>query len=333
MTPVLARPRIAVGPFADVTRREFVTGGLAAGLLLVACGSDDAPRSEPSQLTTRRMFPTPVGEVEIPTSPQRVVTVNVFGLDAAISVGVVPVGTVSAFGGLEKTVPSELVGTPGAPSLEKIAALRPDLILALADPEQYPNLARIAPTVTVAFRHSGHWKEILATFADAMGKATEGEAALARYRARAAEVRQGLAAGAAQTTVSVVRVYADKLTAYNKVGFPGAVLSDVGLPRPASQDQDDFPRFGIQQDLSLERLADADAKVILFTGMGLGSDAGNFGTQRNLFGQIKANPLWAQLEAVQAGRAFEVGDHWLGSGLVAANACLDDLFRLLLGRR
>ena len=49
--------------------------------------------------------------------------------------------------------------------------------------------------------------------------------------------------------------------------------------------------------------------------------------------RIKANPLWAQLGAVQSDRAFEVGDHWLGSGLVAANACLDDLFRLLLDRR
>ena len=331
MTSVLDRPR--VGPVDDVTRREFVAAGLAAGLLLVACGSDDVEVSHPSQLPTRRTVRTPAGEVEIPTSPQRVVTVNVFGLDAAISVGVVPVGTVSAFGGLEKAVPSELVGTPGAPNLENIAALRPDLILALDDPERYPNLARIAPTVTVAFRHSGQWKEILATFADAMGKAADAEAALARYSARAAEVRQGLGALGSRATVSVVRVYADRLTAYNKVGFPGTIVSDVGLPRPPSQDQDDFARFSIQQDLSLERLTDADAGVVLFTGMGFGSDAGDFASQRKLFAQIKANPLWAQLGAVQANRAFEVGDHWLGSGLVAANACLDDLFRLLLGRR
>lgn len=62
---------------------------------------------------------------------------------------------------------------------------------------------------------------------------------------------------------------------------------------------------------ALERLTDADAEVILFTGMGLGSDAGDFASQRKLLAQIKANPLWAQLGAVQANRAFEVRDHRL----------------------
>jgi len=44
---------------------------------------------------------------------------------------------------------------------------------------------------------------------------------------------------------------------------------------------------------------------------------------------VQADPLWRQLQAVQAGRVYQVPSYWIGSGPIAANAILDDLFKYL----
>jgi hypothetical protein len=47
---------------------------------------------------------------------------------------------------------------------------------------------------------------------------------------------------------------------------------------------------------------------------------------------VKTDPLWLQLTAVQQGRVYEVPGYWIGSGILAANAVLDDLERYLVSR-
>jgi len=252
-TDLLDSPPVVPFPVGDLSRRQLI-GGLATGILLAACGRGE-DTSQPSPPPRDRIVPTPFGDVRIPTAPERVVTVNVFGLDAAISIGVVPVGTVTAFGGLEKTVASEVVGTPASRTWRRSRSCGPTSSWLWPTPRRTPGCLR-----------------------------------------------------------SLLRSRPSSSTA-------------GGLARPPGQDQDDFAGFKIQQTLSIERLAEADADIILLTGIGAGA-AGDYGAQRDLLAQVKSNPLSASFGAVKASRAFEVGDHWLGSGLIPANACLDDLQRL-----
>ncbi|MEO0836217.1 MAG: hypothetical protein AAFY16_09560 [Cyanobacteria bacterium J06642_3] len=49
-----------------------------------------------------------------------------------------------------------------------------------------------------------------------------------------------------------------------------------------------------------------------------------------MLASLKADPLWSKLEAVQQEKVYEVGDYWIGNGVIAANAVLDDLHKYLV---
>lgn len=77
------------------------------------------------------------GPVTVEGTPKRVVALGENALDAALSVGVQPVGALASRGGTdipdylkERSGPVALVGTVREPSLEAVLALQPDLILA-----------------------------------------------------------------------------------------------------------------------------------------------------------------------------------------------------------
>jgi len=47
--------------------------------------------------------------------------------------------------------------------------------------------------------------------------------------------------------------------------------------------------------------------------------------------KLEGDPLWSQLEAVQQGNIYQVnGSYWIGTGPIAANLVIDDLFRYLV---
>ena len=46
--------------------------------------------------------------------------------------------------------------------------------------------------------------------------------------------------------------------------------------------------------------------------------------------ELKADPLWLQLNAVQQGQVYDVPSYWIGMGPIAANLVLDDLSRHLV---
>ena len=147
-------------------RRRFL-GGLgtaAAALALPACSSADggatAPSSTQAAAATTWQVTHRYGTTTVSGPPQRVVTLGQTDHDAAIALGVVPVA-VGGFLGSSYTPfrPWNSAGltTPPPPVLdmqeiayEKVAALAPDLILAVMSgvtKEDYARLSRIAPTV------------------------------------------------------------------------------------------------------------------------------------------------------------------------------------------
>jgi iron complex transport system substrate-binding protein len=306
--------------------------------LLAACGDDDttadrtADPAPTADTAGDESFPRTVehamGITEIPDRPDRVVVLDTGELDSAIALGVTPVGAVRApveDGFLEylseETAETELVGTIDDVNLEAVAALRPDLILSskLRHEDIYDELSAIAPTVfteTVGVV----WKDNLAVHAEALGLEDEADQLLADYDERTADIAARLQDERGQLpTISMVRFLPEQTRLYQKASFIGTILEDVGLPRPESQDVDDFAA-----NISAEELEMADADIIFTSHYGPADDTTK--------AQLTGNPLWDQLGAVQAGDVHEVADdHWmLGIGIGAATLVLDDLERLLL---
>jgi len=280
-----------------------------------------------------RIFTHAMGESCIPEDPQRVVTLEYFSLETAMAVDVKPIGANMNGDINDQKVPLQdrLEGiTPvGAnlaePNLELILSLKPDLILSIDifAEEIYEQLSEIAPTVVYEFQGSGEWKEILRFYADALGRQEAGEQALDEYLSRVEELRQVLGDERESLEISVVRVGQEQLTLYLKTSFIGTILEDVGLPRPPAQDQDEF-----SEQISLEEIERADGDVIYLWGYDALPPARS--EVRSTIEELRDDPIFQLLEGVQQGEVYVAPDYWIGSGILAANAVLDDLFRTLV---
>src|SRR5918998_5793645 len=168
---------------------------LALSGALTACsgseGDGSAPVVEPSSSDA---FPVTIenkyGTTEIPTEPQRVVTVGFNDQDFVLALGVTPVGERENLGGYDATtrpwaeelLPAEEIPTVGGEEidLEAVAALEPDLIVGVysfIDQPVYDQLAGIAPTLAQTDEYADGatpWQEQTLLTGRALGR--EGEA-------------------------------------------------------------------------------------------------------------------------------------------------------------
>ncbi|MFY2789671.1 iron-siderophore ABC transporter substrate-binding protein [Rhodococcus sp. MALMAid1271] len=268
----------------------------------------------------------PVGHAEgisvIPADPRRIVVLDAAGLDASCAVGiwerVVGAATLDPYfrgdgdqplylGTGLASVPS--VGPVGAPDIDAIAALDPDLILGSDSlgPDTYDSLSAIAPTVFTATGQN--WKDTFLQSAAALGRGQSGFDALASFSADAERV--GREIDATQTQASVIRFGADSIEVDGPDSFAGQVLAEVGVARPQSQRGPDF-------SIDSDDLASAEGDIVYVRFSG--PDGESFGRE------VMNSDAWHDLGSVTDGRVFAVNDTvWSGSGVVAARAILADL--------
>ncbi len=182
---------------------------LAAAVLLSACGGGDAgaPADAPPA-AGGGAFPVTVqhslGSTVIPAAPQRVVSLGYTDQDTILALGVVPVGIREFTGNrpsatwpwasdrLQGQQPQVLTGEV---STEAIAALRPDLIVAVSaglTQEQYDTYSRLAPTITQPVGSSPYqtaWQDATHLIGTALGRADEADRLVTDLEARFAAVR------------------------------------------------------------------------------------------------------------------------------------------------
>ena len=295
--------------------------------LVTACGGSKETQSSssfasenvppPSQLT--RTVEHGMGTTKVPETPQRIVTVESFTTESLLAIDLLPIGTVTPRPAyleqpLEET---ESIGSP-RPDLEQVLALQPDLILGTTYREEiYDQASQIAPTVLFEFESSANWKQIFASVGKAINRSEAVEQVMQDYRDRLETFKEKIG-NPSNIEVSVVRVYPGHFELYLSKTFAGTILEDAGLSRPPSQSGEQFI-----QSISKEQLQRADGDIIFVWGYGENSETA--------MEKLKADPLWSQLEAVQQGKVYQVnGSHWIGSGPIAANLVIDDLFRYLL---
>lgn len=307
-------------------------------LWVVACGNN-LPKNTTSLSSSvpvweYRLVKHAIGETKVPANPQRVVTLEGSALENVLALDVKPVG-IALNGGIDeqptylrdKLADTEIIGSFEQPNLEKILLLKPDLILGTTGGTEniYGQLSHIAPTVLAEYNASDSWKDILKIHAEALGKSEAAKQAIANYYARLEKFKAQMGNRLKETEVSVVRIYPNGISLYQKGSFSGSILEEAGLPRPQSQRTEE-----VQHQISKERIRDGDGDVV-FLWTYSDDFRGDTQGKQTVVENLKADPLWSQLNAVRQGKVYEVPDYWIGFGPLAANAVIDDLFKYLVG--
>jgi iron complex transport system substrate-binding protein len=307
-----------------------VVSACGGNMLQNTVGQSDT--TSPTSLAATRVVKHAMGEIKVPVNPQRVVTPSPCTTEPALALGVKPVGA-SHWNWKQpylqgKVEGIEDVGWIPNPSLEKILALKPDLILDTVYHQQiYSLLSQIAPTF-LAYEEpsgSGDWKEVFAQVAEALGKTEVAKQVMTDYYARLEKLKVQIGDRLKETEVSVVAIYQDRISLYVKGDFSGTILEDAGLSRPPSQNLDREAKLDKgPYIISRERFRDVDSDVMFLIASDDDPD------RQKMLKQLKADPLWSQLKVVQQGKVYEVGDYWLSCSPLAANAVIDDLFKYLV---
>ncbi|GEM44686.1 ABC transporter substrate-binding protein [Deinococcus cellulosilyticus] len=276
-----------------------------------------------AQNCSGRLIQHAMGETCVPKEIKRLVVLDTGELDSALALGVKPVGAVQAVGGFpaylkDRTEGITPVGTIAEPNLEKILALKPDLILSskLRHGNIYNQLSKIAPTV-MAEAVGVVWKDNLKLNAQALNKTKAYQLLMNNYNNRILKIQGQLKKARVNTTISMIRFVPGQTRIMLQDNFIGTILRDVKLPRPKSQNKAGFMDVATPESIPL-----MDGSYIFYSAYGP--------SEATPMKDYLQSPLWKNLSAVKNGRAKEVNDdYWyLGIGMLAANKVLDDLQRI-----
>lgn len=267
-----------------LSRRLFLAGATAgaATLGLAACGGASST-TEDSPTTGSKNFPVTLigkeGTAIIPAEPRRVITLGFQrDTDTTLALGVTPIALAgnSSFPNLiapwvesELTEPKpEVLNTADGIPFEKIAALRPDLILATDSYEltdNYSRLAQIAPTVSyIENVNTDTWQQRTNLIGKALGRNEQAQNIINDVEAKVKQATQDHAAFA-NTTFSINLVIGREI--YTVLGGDSAVklLEQLGLrisPQAATQPESSTPGRAL---VSPENLGVLDADVLIVT--------------------------------------------------------------------
>ncbi|UNK40951.1 iron-siderophore ABC transporter substrate-binding protein (plasmid) [Shinella sp. H4-D48] len=220
------------------------------------------------------------------------------------------------------------LGNPREPSLERVVALKPDLIIGSTEAHAaiYETVSKIAPTV---FLDHTDWKEYRRRVARITGREGVAEDALARYETRVASIRERMKDK--DLTVSAVRFAPDRFVVFldgPSAYAPFSVLHDAGVKRTAYETVTDGT---IVKRPDWEELANLDGDVLLY----VSASGFESGPDDALEKEVTSNPLWQLLPAVQNGRAHRVDRATWQSfhGIASAHRILDDIERYILAEQ
>ncbi|WP_017378895.1 ABC transporter substrate-binding protein [Paenisporosarcina sp. TG-14] len=297
-------------------------------LILAACGKTQEKPATSGEDTAKEESYTvthAMGETTIKDEPKRIVVLTNEGVEAVLSMGVTPVGAVEAFTGdtwykhtADQLKDTKTVGNESEPSLEAIAALKPDLIIGnkMRQEKIYDQLSKIAPTV-FAETLRGDWQENFKLYSKAINKEDVGQEKLDAYNNRIEDLKVALGDQTKQK-VSMVRFMAGDVRIYHKDSFSGVILEQLGFARPAEQDLPDFAEKGVTK----ERIPAMDGDIMFYFTYETGDKEAT-----KLEDEWINDPLFQNLEVSKAKKVFKVDDViWnTAGGYLAADLMLDDL--------
>ena len=253
------------------------------------------------------------GEFTLDKTPSRVVALEYSFVDALAQVSVSPVG-VADDNKIDRILPQvrekiaawQSVGTRSQPSLEVIASLKPDLII--ADPSRhtavFEELKKIAPTVMFDSRHESYQEnlETAQKIGDLVGKSAEMKAKINEHNDYIANIAKNLGVQGKKASFGTSRE--DKFNIQNDNGYVGSFLTTLGFaPTKLNSDQSFV-------EINLEQLVMEKPEYLFIAHY----------RDESIARKWEAEPLWKAIPAVKANHVYSVdSDMWArGRGLEAS---------------
>ncbi len=295
-------------------------GVLIATSSLVACGtSDDAA---PQESASTAGFPVTLkntfGETVVPAKPQRIVTLGWNAQDIVHALGETPVAMPKVTYGPTAAgvtawdadwfdpTKTELLDTADKYPFEKIAALKPDVILAPYegfDKATYETLSGIAPTVAYpGAPWQTTWQDQTLLVGEALGKKAEAEKLITGLNDKIKQVAtehpefkgKTLAVGSFGAENYIFMPGDPRVQILNEMGFVNAPGVEA-LQKANTKNE-------FAMTISKEKIASAEADVLIAYVDGLGPQ------------KFNADPVYSSLAAVKRGSAYVLDDQQVISG-------------------
>ncbi|CAH1563058.1 Fe(3+) dicitrate ABC transporter substrate-binding protein [Vibrio rotiferianus] len=264
------------------------------------------------------------GQFEIATTPQRVVVLEFSFVDALAAVGVSPIG-VADDNDASRVIPAvrdlvepwQSVGMRSQPSLEAIAILKPDLIIADAERHRiiYQDLQQIAPTLLLKSRGETYHENLESArkVGVALNKQAEMELRLQLHRQSMAAYKQQLSL---KQTIQFAVVSDKGMWLHSPVSYAGGVLTALGIASPITQ-----PSEQAYLPTSFELLLKTNPDWLLIGAY----------SHPNVVDDWQSNPLFKLLTSAKKQRIIEVSPElWsLNRGMLAAEQMAINLERIV----
>lgn len=264
------------------------------------------------------------GQFEIATTPQRVVVLEFSFVDALAAVGVSPIG-VADDNDASRVIPAvrdlvepwQSVGMRSQPSLEAIAILKPDLIIADAERHRtiYQDLQQIAPTLLLKSRGETYHENLESArkVGVALNKQAEMELRLQLHRQSMAAYKQQLSL---KQTIQFAVVSDKGMWLHSPVSYAGGVLTALGIASPITQ-----PSEQAYLPTSFELLLKTNPDWLLIGAY----------SHPNVVDDWQSNPLFKLLTSAKKQRIIEVSPElWsLNRGMLAAEQMATNLERIV----
>ncbi|MFI8510025.1 iron-siderophore ABC transporter substrate-binding protein [Streptomyces sp. NPDC085460] len=296
-----------------VGQLPYVAVATVAALALSACGGgSEKAESKPAATSAGgeapSAFPVTVehkyGSTTIDKEPKRVVTLGLSDQDAVLALGVKPVGAVDWFKedpygkwpwtkdkwGADKP---QIVGERDEYNVEKIAALKPDLVIAQYSgmkKEQYDTLSKFTKVVAQPKGvpdYGASWQVMTRQIGKSLGRADETEKLIEGIDARFEAAREKHPEWASKTLAVADSFEAGKYSAFTKTDPKSIFFQELGFKLKPEIDTLAKPGWNVAE-LSAEKLNVLDVDRLVWV---------TSSTDANT--RIKAEPLYKKLKVNQ----------------------------------
>ena len=264
------------------------------------------------------------GTTELKKAPKRIVILdNLYG-EILDPLDITPVGATTGqsdsqefstlFKKQYKDAKVVSVGWQGNPDLDKIAELKPDLILMTGEQEDlYDELSEIAPTVGYQINTDENWDyhETSLKVAEIFDKRDEMKKDLDRLDAREAVFAENVKAKFGNQKLMYLRV-TDNDIRYYAYGHFGYLYDTYHFNRAETFNPDDM-----LQVIDPDKLKDINPDLLIVQA----------DSQELLDNKLKNTPVWTSLKAVQNNKVIyaDYSTYMLGFGIVSQEAIMKQI--------
>ena len=301
---------------------------IISGLLLYylpdMTSGHNAESNQTSQTFKEKTIVHDFGTTELKKAPKRIVILdNLYG-EILNPLDITPVGATTGqadsqeFSTLFKKQYKDAkvlsVGWQGNPDLDKIAELKPDLILMTGEQEDlYEELSEIAPTVGYQINTDENWDyhETSLKVAEIFDKRDEMKKDLDRVDAREAVFAENVKAKFGNQKLMYLRV-TDNDIRYYAYGHFGYLYDTYHFNRAETFNPDNM-----FQVINPDKLKDINPDLLIVQA----------DSQELLDNKLKNNPVWSSLKAVQNNKVIyaDYSTYMLGFGIVSQEAIMKQI--------